>query len=80
MPKKDLAPLLIHNWKELSEVEDSETHQLEIEDHCGWIRSKSNDDIEYYLSTHTFYDSTFQSSSKILQAHGFNVQLKSLDA
>jgi len=46
----------------LSEVEDSETHTLEIKEHSGYIKKINNpkygeDDYEisHYLSTHSFY-------------------------
>lgn len=32
-----------------------------------------------YLSTHTFYGSMYQHSTKILQEHGFNVQIDNWD-
>lgn len=81
MPKEtELAPLLIHNWDELAAVEDSETHTLKIDRCCGWINNKSTNQLDHYLSTHTFYGSTFKESTKILQTCGFNVQLKNCDA
>ena len=68
---------LISNWKELKQVPDSETHTLEIGEHNGWIQSLETGKNEVYLSTHTFYGSTYKYSSHVLQKHGFNVQLKS---
>ena len=71
----------IASWKELATVEESKTHKLEIEDYCGWIRQKNNDDdIGTYLSTHTFYGKTHEYSTKLLQKPGFNVVLANWDA
>jgi hypothetical protein len=77
-------PKYIKNWKELKE-EKSPTHTLEIDvDGCnGWI--EPNNKVEgswegsYYLSTHTFYDGTCKSSTKLLQSCGFNVELANWD-
>jgi hypothetical protein len=80
---KRLEPVVmsfINNWEELSAVEDSETYTLEIEEYSGWVRSKDTGKNEYYLSTHTFYGSMYESSSKKLQSYGFNVQLRNWDA
>ena len=73
---------LIENWAELAEIPESETHRLEItpEDGNGWIVSKKTGDHETYLSTHTFYGKDYEYSSKLLQKHGFNVQLANWDA
>lgn len=75
-------PKLIRTWNELKEC-TSETHTLEIDldGHSGWIRNKENNkgDYEYYLSTHTFYGSTYKHSTEILQNYGFNVQLANWD-
>jgi hypothetical protein len=75
-------PKLIKTWVELAECE-SETHILKINlEYCnGWIIPKMitgtidplND--HHYLSTHTFYGSSYEWSTKILQECGFNVQL-----
>lgn len=76
-------PKLIKTWDELKECK-SETHTLEIDDCSGWIRSKvSNDkgffENNHYLSTHTFYGSTYEYSTKLLQKCGFNVRLANWD-
>lgn len=78
-------PTLISSWSELKECE-SDTHVIDVDIHggSGWIRPKDKS-IKYeeqyknkcYLSTHTFYGSTYQRSTKILQDCGFNIQLKS---
>lgn len=70
---------LIENWQELSTVDDSDTHRLEIEEHSGWIVSKEDEKHEEYLSTHTFYGHHVEYSNKLLQERGFNIQLKNWD-
>jgi hypothetical protein len=72
---------LIKNWIELAKVADSETHTLDItpEDGSGWIRSKADDEVVEYLSTHTFYGMSYKYYEKLLQKHGFNVQLENWD-
>lgn len=80
-------PKLIETWDELKECV-SETHELEIEvDRCsGWIRRKGSNDNDkdyfennHYLSTHTFYGSSHEYSTKLLQKCGFNVRLANWD-
>jgi effector-binding domain-containing protein len=73
-------PKLIKTWAELKECK-SETHILEIDDCCGWIRKKDGgeDDYGIYLSTHTFYGGTHEWSTKTLQSCGFNVVLANWD-
>jgi hypothetical protein len=78
-------PKLIKTWDELKEC-TSETHTLEIEDCCGWITHKNSNEnyINYsennhYLSTHTFYGSNHELSTKLLQKCGFNVRLANWD-
>ena len=60
----------IKSWKELSK-EKSPTHFLEIDiERCnGWIHPKDDKDMisyngHYYLSTHTFYGSRYEWSTK----------------
>jgi len=72
--------LPIDNWEELAAVEASETHFLKIGDGCGWIVNKETGEFDEYLSTHTFYGSQFQFSSRLLQKYGFNVDLANWDA
>ena len=76
-------PKLINTWDELREC-TSETHVLEIEDYCGWIRPKVRDEENYwkdnhYLSTHTFYGGTHKYSTEILQKCGFDVEIANWD-
>ena len=77
-------PKLINDWSELSKVEDSETHKLDIGKYSGWIVSKNPDHDgflknSYYLSTHTFYGGSHQQSTKLLQKCGFNVEVANWD-
>ena len=83
--------IFIKNWKGLSKInKESKTHILEVNVNAchGWLYSKNpkpynknksfmqqiaNQDV--YLSTHTFYDSQYKHSSKVLRACGFNVEL-----
>lgn len=76
---------LISSWEELSK-EQSDTHYLEIDlEYCnGWIHPKvEGEDCykdRYYLSTHSFYGSQYETSTKILQSCGFDVHLENWDA
>lgn len=79
-PVQRLVMRPVDNWEELAAVGASETHYLKIEDGCGWIIRKDNGEIEEYLSTHTFYGSQYARSSRLLQKHGFNVDLANWDA
>lgn len=85
---------LIKDWKELAQIpNESDTHILEVNDCNAWLTAKKeepyNEEVEYldqvkhldvYLSTHTFYGSTYENSTKILQACGFDVELANWDA
>ena len=75
----------IKTWEELAGLE-SENYKLEVTlmpygDGCAWIRPKveteetSGSKHNIYLSTHTFYQSHYQSATKILQEFGFDVEL-----
>ncbi len=68
---------LIKNWLELSKVKGNGVFTLDItpEEGSGWIRDKDGGYIEY-LSTHTFYGSSHEYSTSLLQKHGFNVVLE----
>lgn len=72
---------LIKNWEELAALPPSATHILEIdaEEGCGFIKEKGVDNIPIYLSTHTFYGSTYRYYSKVLQRCGFNINLENWD-
>lgn len=93
---------LINNWNELKEfASESETHFLVIEDCSGFLNVKEEfekryddnkpydkqiENLDHYLSTHTFYGYTddrfggqYRESTKKLQACGFNVIIKNWD-
>lgn len=71
---------LIRSWFELATVPASESHYLVVEDNCcGWVIRKSDNEIEEYLSTHTFYGSQYKYSTQQLQKYGFDVELVSWD-
>ena len=76
-------PVLIKTWEELSKVEGDGNFRLDItpEDGNGWIRkvNPEEDSFSEYLSTHTFYGKTHEYSTKLLQAHGFNVTIANWD-
>lgn len=80
-------PTIIETWAELKEC-ISETHELEIDVRgcSGFIRRKNSRDVNkdyfknnHYLSTHTFYGSSHEYSTKLLQKCGFNVRLANWD-
>lgn len=87
--------MLIRNWEELSKISnESETHTLEIDSECccGWLRAKNpkpyNCELDYmeqlknldvYLSTHTFYGSTYEFSTRVLKTCGFDVEIDNWD-
>jgi len=75
---------LINNWIELAEVPESETHKLQIDwvgdiRATGWIVDKVTNKFEHYLSTHTFYGNSFKDYTKLLNEHGFDIELKNWD-
>lgn len=87
--------MLVRNWEELSKIQnESDTHILEVNlDNCnGWLRCKNpkpyDFDIDYmeqaknlnhYLSTHTFYGTEYENSTKIFKACGFDVEIDNWD-
>jgi hypothetical protein len=77
--------ILITSWQELKDLTlKSETHTLEIDvDGCnGSINKKDSDSFKdyHYLSTHTFYEGTYEWSTARLQDCGFNVVIDNWDA
>lgn len=84
---------LIRDWEELSKIQkESSTHILTVSTkNCnGHLYAKeakpydANKDfleqakhLDHYLTTHTFYESQYQKSTKLLQACGFDVVLES---
>jgi hypothetical protein len=76
-------PTYIRDWADLAKVLESTTHRLEIEvDNCnGWIKDKRKPNaLGHYLSTHTFYGSSYRQSTRLLRRCGFNVTLANWDA
>lgn len=76
----------IKDWSELAKVPESPTHYLRIDvEGCnGWVIAKDHDPKQtgrfIYLTTHTFYDSCYRRSTKLLRERGFNVTLANWDA
>ena len=80
---------IIKNWKELSQVKPNDKYKIEIDiDMCnGWIKPiKETEETEknyfkhrFYLSTHSFYGSSYEYNSKKLQEFGFDIQLENWD-
>lgn len=76
-------PKIIENWVDLVNLE-SPTHYLEIDLKygSGWILPKANhedQDDYFYLSTHSFYGSHFESATRVLHSYGFDVKLVNWD-
>lgn len=66
----------VENWEQLNEC-TSENYQLEVDLHIGSGRIVQDGNYIAYLSTHTFYESTYKHSEELLNKYGFNVKLKS---
>lgn len=72
---------LVKDWVQLSKVKSSQDYHLEIkpEDGNGWIvDSRTGDHVEY-LSTHTFYGSQHEFSTRQLSKYGFDVEVDNWD-
>lgn len=82
-------PKLIRNWKELSEVPPNDKYKIvvDLDMGSGWIKpiEETEETHEnyfkhhHYLSTHTFYGSTYEYSTEVLQRFGFDVELDNWD-
>lgn len=85
-------PKLIRNWNELAKLVSKDGKykiQLEETGYCGWIvpvketlETKSNDNYfknHAYLSTHTFYGSSYKKTTELLQKYGFDVEIDNWD-
>lgn len=73
-------PKLIKTWEELKEcTSDTHTLEIDIDGGNGWIKDNKTNENKHYLSTHTFYGSTHEYSTKRLQECGFNIQLANWD-
>lgn len=69
---------IIKDWKDLCGLEN-ENYKLDIDLHFGggWLRPKNKDESPIYLTTHSFYEEKAKYISKLLQSHGFDVELES---
>lgn len=83
-------PKLIKNWKELFDLPPNDKYKI-VQDEsgygCGWIRpivetpetEKDYFKHHVYLSSHTFYGSSYKYSTKKLQEYGFDVEIDNWD-
>jgi hypothetical protein len=79
---KTKGATFIRGWEDLAKVPESETHRLKIDvEGCnGWIERKDGAHwFGGYLSTHTFYGSSFLRSTNMLRRCGFPVTLANWD-
>lgn len=83
-------PKLINNWDDLGKQKSKDgKYKIQIEEsgYCGWIvpveetEETKKDYFKHhqYLSTHTFYGSTYKESTKKLQDYGFDVEIETWD-
>lgn len=83
-------PKLIRNWEELFAIPPNDKYKIVDRDGCGynaWIEpiekteeTEKNWSKHYiYLSTHTFYGKTHKYSTRVLQEHGFDVEIDNWD-
>jgi hypothetical protein len=84
LKKKYPGATFVKTWDELKEYvknNPSKTHRIDFGDCNGFILKKNTDKFEiyYYLSTHTFYEKDFHTSTEKLQKSGFNVVLDNWD-
>ncbi len=70
----------IKNWQELDGLEN-ERYKIEVDLYigCGWIKAKNDNERDIYLTTHTFYGSKYQESTRLLQECGFDVEIANWD-
>lgn len=85
-------PKLIESWDDMRELNTSDTHEVKVDVHSGWVEYRKdilkdreglgplNQSCGQYLSTHTFYGMTYKESTKYLQHAGFNVEVANWDA
>lgn len=73
-------PKLIRGWEDLVGLEnDNYIVEVDLDGCNGHIRSRIDEDFYCYLSTHTFYGSSYKYSTVMLQECGFDVQLENWD-
>ncbi len=79
---------LIKNWEELAQVPPNDKFKIvvDLERGNGWIRpiEKIKETSDYYfnnvyLHTHLFYGNWYQDSTRILQEHGFDIEIDNWD-
>ena len=81
---------LIKNWEELSKIPPNDKYKIEVDKEYGcsaWILPLEETEEtrenyfkhHVYLSTHTFYGKTYEYSTKVLQEHGFDVEIDNWD-
>lgn len=81
---------IVRNWYELSKIKPNNKYKLDIdlEMCCGWILPVKEDNNtlgenyfkhHIYLSTHSFYYSQYEATTKLLQEHGFDVKIETID-
>lgn len=81
---------LIKNWEELSKIPPNDKYKIEVDEKYGcsaWIlpieeteeTERNYFEHHVYLSTHTFYGKTYEHSTKVLQEHGFDVEIDNWD-
>ena len=80
---------LIKNWEELSKVPPNDKYKIVVDiDMCNGhivpVEETTETQRDYfehhiYLSTHTFYGSNYEYSTKILQKYGFDVEIDNWD-
>lgn len=69
---------IIRNWEELSKVQPSATHSIEIYpcNSCGWVHNLTGKNRGFYLNTHTFYNErNVALANNRLKASGFDIEL-----
>lgn len=73
--------ILIKNWSELSKVESNLDYHLEItpKNGNGWIIDSESGKYVEYLSTHTFYEGSYECSTRRLKHYGFDVTIDNWD-
>lgn len=81
---------LIKNWEELAQVQPNDKYKIVIDEKygcSGWIvpvtETKETEENYFehheYLSTHTFYGSSYKRSTELLQKFGFDVEIDNWD-
>lgn len=82
-------PKLIKKWEELSKVPPNDKYKIVVDvDMCNGhivpVKETEETKENYfkhhaYLSTHTFYGSQYEWSTKLLQEYGFDIEIDNWD-